>query len=122
MPRRAWVRRSLGGVKIKKVGPTYSPAGEGSTLGRRRFHCSVRDGKRWFTPSLGTLWCFERAYARLKAILNSGGDIGRLFYTPVDLPHRPRKGGVKDGGCQRAFNIPSSIICSRVLLSNPTGH
>ena len=41
--------------KIKKSGPTYSPAGEGSTLGRRRFHCSVRDGKRWFTPSLGTL-------------------------------------------------------------------
>jgi len=67
-PRRAWVRGSLGGVKTKKVGPTYSPAGEGSTLGGRRFHGSVRDGKRWFTPSLGTLWCFEGAYARLKAI------------------------------------------------------
>ena len=59
----------------KKPGPTYSPAGEGSTLGKRRFHCSVRDGKRWFTPSLGTLWCFEGAYARLKAIFNSGGDM-----------------------------------------------
>jgi hypothetical protein len=30
--RRSWVRGSLGGVEIKKVGPTYSPAGEGSTL------------------------------------------------------------------------------------------
>jgi len=60
-------------LEQKKVGPTYSPAGEGSTLGRRRFHGSVRDGKRWFTPSLGTLWCFEGAYARLKAIFGRRG-------------------------------------------------
>ena len=103
MPRRAWVRKSPDSIKIKKPGPTYSPAGEGSTLGRRRLHGSVRDGKRWFTPSLGTLWCFEGAYARLKAIFNSGGDIGTLFfYTPVDLPYRPHKGEVEDGVSRRS--------------------
>ena len=37
------MRKSSGGVKIKKPGPTYSPAGEGSTLGRLRIvSCSFR--------------------------------------------------------------------------------
>jgi len=98
MPRRAWVRKRPRGVKIKKSAPTYSPAGEGSTLGRRRFHFSVRDGKRWFTSSLGALLCFEGAYTRLKAIFGRRG-YGEAFLFTHRLTSLigPRKGGVEDG-------------------------